>query len=433
MVRTRQDSAAELLAREAEPSAAPAPWRPDGEGAPEGVRFGILSRMPRRILAARTVEELRDVLAFVVDGLYPLVGQFELFLSDDGRELEPVATRDDLRRRRSRQLLGGLRSRVLQRGGRLAERQALPAIPHLRRGAMMSAPVLDADDLVGLVAVERVPEGPEFRALELDVLEGIAAQLALALRSLRTHRADRQRARIEQDRKAAHRIQRGLMTCSLPPGLGVRARAGYLPALDVGGDFYTVSHLGGDRVGAAIGDVAGNGVSAALVMSRVALDVQRALAGGSPPAEVLRGVNERMLDGDGETFATAACAWLDARSRVLTVANAGHLPILVRRTSGEVEVVGGATGTPLGMLPETYAEERIQLRPGDLVLLVTDGLAEALEWGDGAVALGRLPDLVRRAPHDVDKLSRRIHAAVKRSGSHQVLDDVAWIALQLDA
>jgi serine phosphatase RsbU (regulator of sigma subunit) len=223
------------------------------------------------------------------------------------------------------------------------------------------------------------------------------------------------------------------MSSSLPPGIGVSAHTEYLPAFDVGGDFYGLTDLGGGRVGAAIGDVSGNGVSAALVMSRVASDIQRALVAGDAPATVLAAVNGGMLDAESEMFVTASCMRLDTRSRRLTVANAGHLPVVVRRASGEVFTCGEASGTPLGMLPAEYDEEEIHLDAGDIVLLMTDGVIEALEQPNGQMGMEFLIEHVRRAPHAPLLVSDRIRGAVEAARRRKTLDDVTWITLQLEA
>ena len=106
---------------------------------------------------------------------------------------------------------------------------------------------------------------------------------------------------------------------------------------------------------------------------------------------------------DSEFFVTASCLTIDPKTRILRVASAGHLPLIMRRASGEVFTFGAASGTPLGMLPTDYTDEELQLDPGDIVLMMTDGLVEALD---------RLI-----APEEAQALRRRLDRLIAR-GKH---------------
>jgi serine phosphatase RsbU (regulator of sigma subunit) len=237
---------------------------------------------------------------------------------------------------------------------------------------------------------------------------------------------------MELDRRSARDVQRSLMHGSLPAEVGVTVDARYLPAMDVGGDFYELSHLGGGRVGGAIGDVSGKGVSAALIMARVSSDVGRAIRSGAEPSKVLETVNTTLSDSVGETFVTASCISLDARCPSLTVANAGHVPLMVRRATGEVFEFGGASGTPLGMMPCQYVDERVELRPRDIVLLMTDGLVEAFDAPDDSAGAARLHRIVASAPHDPRAINDHVLAAAHDVKGPRSLDDVTLVALQIE-
>lgn len=397
------------------------------------VQPGILTRTAGRILAARTRGELRDLFATILGGLYPSQTQFELHVADAGGGLTPVVG-GSLRSGNDRRLLAALRSRAAASPQDLEQPHAFPALRDARRGPLMSAPLLDAaGGLIGLIVVEAAPDERDFTHRDVVVLEGIAALLSLALQQLRGEEGGAALARIELDRRAACRVQRSLMSRDLPPGIGVTAHTEYLPAFDVGGDFYSLRYLGDRKISVAIGDVSGNGVSAALVMSRVASDIERALGAGEAPGTVLNALNGSLADAESEMFVTASCLQLDTRSRRLTVANAGHLPLIVRRASGEVFTCGGASGTPLGMLPGEYDEEDLVLEPMDILLLMTDGLLEALDHPSGRMGMQVLLDLVRGAPHDPRAINALIREEVDRARTEHVLDDVTWVGLQLAA
>ena len=292
--------------------------------------------------------------------------------------------------------------------------------------------MLDGRAPLGMIVVETGPGRP-FATLDLEILESLAELFSLALQRLRHRQSDHRRASIDLDRRSAGSVQRSLMNGSLPADAGVKVDARYLPALDVGGDFYELTHLGDGRIGGAIGDVSGKGVSAALIMSRVSSDVGRAIRSGSGPAKVLESVNTALADVESETFVTASCISLDSRSRSLTVANAGHIPLMVRRATGEVLDFGRASGTPLGMMPCQYVDEQVALQPRDIVLLMTDGLVEAFDRPSDRMGTHRLHQIVNSAPHDPAGINASILAAANGMKGAQPLDDVTLVALQIES
>ncbi len=236
----------------------------------------------------------------------------------------------------------------------------------------------------------------------------------------------------QNDRRWAGKVQRRLMNKHLSPDSGVTVDARYVPALDVGGDFYELADLGGSRVGAAIGDVSGKGISAALIMSRVSSDIRRALRSGAEPSAVLTSVNAGLTDIESDTFVTASCICLDAPRRKLKVSSAGHLPLIVRRAGGEVFSVGTPSGTPLGVMPCSYSDEEVDLEPLDIVLLMTDGPVEVLDRSGSSMGAEMLLRIVAKSPHDPKAINTCIYETAKKMKRGRPLDDVTLVALQLN-
>jgi serine phosphatase RsbU (regulator of sigma subunit) len=394
-------------------------------------RRGGLSQASGQILSARTLDDMRDRIAEVVSGLYPRSSRLELFVVDGDDELVPVPRRGAGDARAARQLLASIRTRLLASHELLSEARVLAAGELSGRRSVMTAPISAGGELLGVTVVESEPHDGDFNHLELLALEAVATLAGVALQRLGQSRDDRRRARMELDRRAARKLQRGFMTCELPAGVGVTAIAEYLPAFDVGGDFYCVKHHADRTVDIAIGDVSGNGVSAALLMSRVAAELERDLSAGERPVEVLGGVNGRLSSLDSDMFVTAACARLDAERGRFTIANAGHLPVVVRRPDGQTFACGGASGLPLGIGPGGWDEEELCVEPGDVLVLMTDGLLEALDPPSGHRGLELLIDLIQAAPHDPHKISARVRSAVDEAAREHSLDDVTWVILQV--
>jgi serine phosphatase RsbU (regulator of sigma subunit) len=186
------------------------------------------------------------------------------------------------------------------------------------------------------------------------------------------------RQSIEQELRAARRIQQALLPQCLPQVDGWQITPFYQPAREVGGDFYDFFELEDSRMGLAVGDATGKGIPAALAASATG-SMLRAVAqdSGYSPGEVLARVNKTLLARIPQNmFVTCFCAILDPKSAILSYANAGHdLPYLWRR--GEAAELR-ARGMPLGLMSGMpYEEKEIALDTGEVALLYSDGLVEA--------------------------------------------------------
>ena len=338
-----------------------------------------------------------------------------------------------------------------ERGGALQTTQcggieALPeayradfAVPRLMagdgvRGPMMSAPVLEGVTLLGLIVVEAEQGAEDFTEEDHDALAGVAAQISMAIQQLRTVTRQRRSQRMQRDLEAARRIQRSFLP-ALPTSVnGFHVATEYRPAYDVGGDFYDVITTGPGQLVAVIGDVAGKGVAGALMMSRISSEIRRLVGANTmAPREILTELNESFSAlGVDDSFVTAACVKLDKSTRRLTVANAGHVLPLVRRASGAVMPLGRASGPPVGMLPaQSYADDVFPLDVGDIVLLMTDGVLDALHRDDDQLGLWSIIDLLAKAPRDLDEINRRIVALVQQRTGGSSPDDLTLLGLEV--
>ena len=169
--------------------------------------------------------------------------------------------------------------------------------------------------------------------------------------------------------------------------------AEYRPAHQVGGDFFEVSTRSNGRLIAVVGDVAGKGVAAALVMARVSGEFRRVVRRVVRPSRILAAVN-RWLDEQDlcDRFATAGCVALDLERSVWTAASAGHPAALLFRSQGTMEILGQATGGPglgLGCVERwRCSEHEVPALAGDTLLLMTDGVSDRLDPIDiGAAVL----------------------------------------------
>jgi sigma-B regulation protein RsbU (phosphoserine phosphatase) len=193
-------------------------------------------------------------------------------------------------------------------------------------------------------------------------------------------RAFRQEAEllaVQRELDTARRIQMGLMPKEVPRVDGLELAAHYVPMTAVAGDLYDFARLGPSCVGILVADVAGHGVPAALVASMVKLAFTTESVHASDPARVLSAMNRIICQNVEGTFVTAVYAVIDAAGGTVVVASAGHPPLLLSDGTGAV-LESAARGFMLGLSPDaTYENETWPWRPGDRILLYTDGLTEA--------------------------------------------------------
>jgi PAS domain S-box-containing protein len=269
-----------------------------------------------------------------------------------------------------------------------------------------------------------------FDESDLYLAEELAARCAIAVDNARLFR---ERTRI------ARTLQESLLPPLLPelPGVDVGARfhaAGH--GYEVGGDFYDVFEIGGGSFGVAIGDVCGKGPDAAAVTALARYTLRAAALTESSPAQVLKTLNEAMLKQPGERrFCTVAYVRFDptATGVVATIASGGHpLPLALRAGAEGSEV--GLPGSLLGVLDDPDIDDvRLDLFPGDSLVLFTDGVTEARApkrvWGAN--------DLARfvgaHEPLRAAAIAERIERGALSAQADEPRDDVAIVVLKVVA
>ncbi len=220
--------------------------------------------------------------------------------------------------------------------------------------------------------------GPISPAVDLEPV-GVLIFVATLGYSVIGHvfRSEAELLAVQRELETAREIQRSLLPDGPPRVRGIELAVRYLPMTAVAGDLYDFVEQGRSGLGILVADVSGHGVPAALVASMVKLAFSTEGAHAHDPARVLGGMNRALSRQLRQAFVTAVYAFIDTDRRTMTVANAGHPPVLVGRAGGSVETVG-EHGLLLGFVPEvSYTNTVLDLRDGDLVLLYTDGVTEA--------------------------------------------------------
>ena len=393
-----------------------------------------------------------------------------------------------------RGILGtGLDAVVRRSGLLLARRPTLQrAVRNSPVGSLISAPFFDRGVLIGLLAVERTG-GKEFQLADLDQLTAVSERIAAIIRDLdqlaRRQRAlwfqlrqamatgpdptqvdpeprfaegtrtdgrvlppapgngrDKRRSattaellRIELDLRMARDIQRHFLPSLTGELEGLQIAATYRPAFEVGGDFYDLVVLADGRFVAIIGDVSGKGVSAALIMSQMMTEFRAVTESCASPASILKKLNAHQVSQNfDDSFVTAACVLIDPANHRVVVANAGHVPPLIRCHGNQVTRIGAASGAPLGLVcGETYREDVAHYAQDDVLLLMTDGITEAFDPLARSVDEACLYRAIRDADRSVDRLAAQLIAEVERVRARRAddialrADDIALLAVQL--
>jgi sigma-B regulation protein RsbU (phosphoserine phosphatase) len=239
-------------------------------------------------------------------------------------------------------------------------------------------PLLLQERLIGVLDLESTSPHA-FTAEHERMLTTLGAYIAVALENARLYQEARENElRLQSDLATAREIQLQLLPRGVKEVPGLDISAGYLPARELGGDFYDFLPYDGGQLGLALGDVSGKGTAAALYGS-LAIGTLRELVveHTGKPAQMLALLNHRMHSARLDArFIAMLFAIYDAQTRRLTIANAGGpYPILVR--NGVVKEIR-VEGVPLGLLANTqYDEMTLDLQPEDVVIIASDGILES--------------------------------------------------------
>ena len=243
-------------------------------------------------------------------------------------------------------------------------------------GTALIVPVRRREETIGFISLGRKLSDQEFEPDEIEFLAAVADQTATAIYNLRLRRQ-------AQEYEEAREIQQGLMPKEIPQIPGLEISGSWRPARIVGGDYFDVFKFSESRLGLCIADVSGKGMPAALLMSNLQAVIKALAAENTSPKELVEKANRVMWRNTTEAkFITLFYALLDVDGKTVRYANAGHnAPILTREDGAQVRLEEG--GLILGVFQErAYEQGEIEVRPGDRLVMFTDGVSEAVD-GEG--------------------------------------------------
>ena len=236
--------------------------------------------------------------------------------------------------------------------------------------SFLALPMTARGVAVGLLVVSRGPGRPTFSEAETGLLAGIAA---------RTGNWIVHASLLAEHQRIAHSLQIGLQPTEPASPAGIEVASRCLPAADhiVGGDWYDIIGLPGRRTGLLVGDAMGHGPEAAAIMAQLRAAAHALADLNLAPAELLRQLDRTASTLKGGTYATCAYCVIDPHTQSGTIALAGHLPPVIALPDGGTRVPALPAGLSLGLGTAIFGQAHVQLPPGSVLALFTDGLVES--------------------------------------------------------
>lgn len=294
--------------------------------------------------------------------------------------------------------------------------------------SLLGVPLFVGGKVIGVLHVGST-SGRAFGPVDAELLQLAADRAALAVHSMVS----------QDDRLAAVALHRSLTPSELPAVPGVTLAARYVTGDgNVGGDWYDVFVLPGGQLGIVVGDVAGSGIQAAVIMGRMRSSLRSYALETSDPGDVLRKLDRKIQYFERDAMATVLYAVYEPGDGQLAVSSAGHLPPVLAVPGRPAALAGIDVDVPIGVADDhPRTSSVIGIPPGALLCCYTDGLVErrdsSLDAGIGRLAM-TIDDLLASSPRGdagLVPLAEDACAAVMRTlvGSHAATDDIALLML----
>jgi putative methionine-R-sulfoxide reductase with GAF domain len=391
------------------------------------MRLRVLEAVTDSALMDLDLDKLLEVLLWRVRELFDVDTVTVLLLDAGGEQLVATATAG-----LEEEVFHGVRIPVgAGFAGRVAAAREPVRIEHVdestvvnpllwERGlrVLLGVPMVAQGDLTGVLHIGST-QYRRFADHEVELLQLVGDRLAMAAH---VHRSRSERA-------AATMLQESLLPAHLPTASGWEFAARYVAGADsgVGGDWYDVFELPGDRIGLVIGDVVGNGLAAAVVMGRLRSALRAYALEFPDPAEVLGKLDRKASHFEHDTMATVAYAVIDTADHRMRLALAGHLPPLLAPPDDEPRFLDVPLGPPVGYNLATTGRRgaTVAVPPGAVLALYTDGLVERRDED-----LDERLEKLRRAvfPGAPDVVCARVMAAM--IGAQPATDDIALLTVR---
>lgn len=301
-----------------------------------------------------------------------------------------------------------------------------------RTNSEMVAPIISNNEVIGVFDLES-DELNAYSNDDLEVLMLLASQVAIIIEKVMLHDQLIEKQRLETQLEVARQVQLELLPARDPQLDGFDISAYNFPTEEVSGDYYDWVRIYEDQIGIVIADVSGKGVPAALLMAFLRASLRAATHIGYAPHISMSKVNYLLWESiERNQFVTAFYGIFDSTNRTLVYSNAGHSPALFMAADGTVRFEERG-GVPLGMFRDTrYYEYFETIEPGQLLVLYTDGVTEAMNLAGEEYGRERLTKAVRQCRNQsaremIDFIHRELITWTEGQGAH---DDVTFFIIK---
>jgi sigma-B regulation protein RsbU (phosphoserine phosphatase) len=298
---------------------------------------------------------------------------------------------------------------------------------------LLSVPLILKGRLIGSLNVFNKHGGDRFTEADKRLLSIISTQSAQVIENARLYEEEQSLMRIQEELKIAYNIQVGLLPKDAPIIEGYDVAGRSIPAKSVGGDYFDLIRLADGRLFFCLGDISGKGMPAALLMSNMLATLRGQNLESSTPRLIMNLSNKHMFrNTDPERFSTLFLGFLDPDTAELTYSNAGHNhPFLVRAAGGVERLESG--NIVLGAIEEVeYDEESVSLFPGDILIVFSDGISEAINPQEEEFGEAPLPVIVsaNRNESAISLIERIISETVNHAGDASQRDDMTMVIIK---
>ena len=318
--------------------------------------------------------------------------------------------------------------------------QLSQSVVDFRIRSVMCAPLTRADGKAfGVIQLDTQDHSKKFKEDDLKLLCGIANQASISMENARlledTVRREQEKERALRDLLLAKRVQESFLPSGPPTLAGYEFWGFYESAREVGGDYYGYIALPGDKMVCAIGDVAGKGIPASLLMVRLSSDIRYSMLTESDPGRAIAKLNDSLYEFTSkmDRFVTLAAVILDPTTHAVTMVSAGHAsPLLWRPATGQLVDALPSTfgGPPLGMLEGIPFESfQCNLEAGETLILFTDGVNESMNVQGRQFEMDGIHRVIKAAGDVSPKiLGEKLVAAVKlHAAGRDAFDDLTVV------
>ncbi len=311
---------------------------------------------------------------------------------------------------------------------------AAASIADFRIRSMICAPLIDSEGVAfGALQIDTTEGHGRFAENDVDLLAAVAAQAGIVIRNAQLHEQALAQREVEQDLKLSTEVQQAFLPQQSPVIAGYQLRSFYKAAHHIGGDYFDYIRLPGNRIGVVVADVVGHGVAAAMFMAKLSAETRFCLAGEPDIAKAIEDLNDRMSRLQIERFVTFLLMVIDPAQDTVSIVNAGHMcPIVRRAFDGSISEPGEEeSGLPIAIdTGMQYEAVTLTMQVGDLALMYTDGINEAMNAEDEQFGTEAVRNIVSAGEGADATLQRLVAAVASHVGTGSQDDDMCVVIIE---